>query len=166
MAIGGFERALAAAARMAADLAGLVILFMMLVGVVDIAGRYLLNAPLSGSFEFVQFSMALVVFGGLASCGYVGGHVAINVLDGLLNRPNARWIKALVHAMGSALFVTIAWRGAQAALDYFNSGETSNMLNAPLYPFMTAVTSGAGLFGVVLALQALKSLRRKDGAST
>ncbi len=166
MAVSGFERALAAVARMAADLAGLVILFMMFVGVVDIASRYLMNAPLSSSFELVQFSMVLVVFGGLASCGYVGGHVTINVLDGLLNRPNARWIKALVHAMGSVVFVTIAWRSEQAALDYFNSGETSNMLSAPLYPFVAAVAFGSGMFGMVLTLQVLKSLRREDGAST
>ena len=165
MAVSGFERALASAARMAADLAGLVILFMMLVGVVDIAGRYLLNAPLSSSFELVQFSMVLVVFGGLASCGYVGGHVTINVLEGLLNRRSGRWIKGLMHAIGSILLSTIAWRSVLVAHDYYASSETSNMLKAPLYPFVAAVAFGAGLFGMVLALQALKSLRREDGAS-
>lgn len=158
-----FEHMLSAAVRLAAAGAGLVILFMMMVGVADVAGRYLLNAPLSSAFELTGLSMVLVVFGGLASCGWVGGHVVVNVLEGVLSKPSGRLITALVHGIGAVLMLTIAWRSADVALDYFASGEVSNMLRAPLYPFVVAVAAGTLLYGLVLALQAIQTVRKRDG---
>lgn len=126
------------------------ILAMMLVAVLDVVLRYVFNAPLSSSYELIQLGMVLVVYCGLAWCGLTGGHIAVNFVGTLLDRPRLRWLNALVHGVGAILFLVIAWRSAGEAVKYFASGETTNMLKAPLYPFMAAVAAGALLYAVTL----------------
>lgn len=131
---------------------------MMVVDVVDVVLRYVFNAPLSGTYELIQLGMVLVVYCGLAWCGLVGGHVAINFVGPLLDRPRMRGLNALVHCIGAVLFAVIAWRSGREALTYFASGETTNLLKAPMYPFMAVVAAGALLYTVVLGLLCVKAL--------
>lgn len=156
---GPIERTLAAVSRRIAEAGGIVILAMMLVAVLDVVLRYVFNAPLSSSYELIQLGMVLVVYCGLAWCGLTGGHIAVNFVGALLDRPRLRWLNALVHGVGAILFLVIAWRSTGEAVKYFASGETTNMLKAPLYPFLAAVAAGALLYAVTLALLSVKALR-------
>ena len=161
---GPIERALAAASRRIAEAGGIVILAMMLVAVLDVVLRYVFNAPLSSSYELIQLGMVLVVYCGLAWCGLTGGHIAVNFLGALLDRPRLRWLNALVHCVGAILFLVIAWRSAGEAVTYFTSGETTNMLKAPLYPFLAAVAAGALLYAFTFGWQCVRSLRGTGGS--
>ncbi len=156
---GPIERAIAAVSRRVAEVGGIVILMMMLVDVVDVVLRYVFSAPLSGAYELIQLGMVLVVYCGLAWCGLVGGHVAINFVGPLLDRPRARGLNALVHCLGAGLFAVIAWRSGVEAQKYFASGETTNLLKAPMYPFFAATAAGALLYAIVLGLLCVRALR-------
>ena len=161
---GPIERTLAAVSRRIAEAGGAVILAMMLVAVLDVVLRYVFNAPLSSSYELIQLGMVLVVYCGLAWCGLTGGHIAVNFLGALLDRPRLRWLNALVHCVGAILFLVIAWRSAGEAVKYFASGETTNMLKAPLYPFLAAVAAGALLYAFTFGWQCIRSLRGTGGS--
>ena len=161
---GPIERTLATVSRRTAEAGGIVILAMMLVAVLDVVLRYLFNAPLSSSYELIQLGMVLVVYCGLAWCGLTGGHIAVNFLGALLDRPRLRWLNALVHCVGAILFLVIAWRSAGEAVKYFASGETTNMLKAPLYPFLAAVAAGALLYAFTFGWQCIRSLRGTGGS--
>jgi len=150
--------------RRIAEAGGLVILAMMLVAILDVVLRYAFNAPLSSSYELIQLGMVLVVYCGLAWCGLAGGHISVNFLGALLDRPGLRWLNALVHFAGAILFLLIAWRSAGEAVKYFASGETTNMLKAPIYPFLAAVAAGALLYAVVLGWQCAAALRGDAGS--
>lgn len=160
------EPILAAVSRLIAEAGGIVILAMMFVAVLDVVLRYLYNAPLSSSYELIQLGMVLVVYCGLAWCGLTGGHIAVNFVGALLDRPRLRWLNALVHGAGAILFLVIAWRSAGEALKYFASGETTNMLKAPLYPFLAAVAAGALLYAVTLGWQCVRALRAAGGSGS
>ena len=142
------------------------ILAMMFVAVLDVVLRYVFNAPLSSSYELIQLGMVLVVYCGLAWCGLTGGHIAVNFVGALLDRPRLRWLNALVHCVGAILFLVIAWRSAGEAVKYFASGETTNMLKAPLYPFLAAVAAGALLYAFTFGWQCIKSLRGPGGSGS
>ena len=145
--------------RRIAEAGGIVILAMMLVAVLDVVLRYVFNAPLSSSYELIQLGMVLVVYCGLAWCGLTGGHIAVNFVGALLDRPRLRWLNALVHCVGAILFLVVAWRSAGEAVKYFASGETTNMLKAPLYPFLAAVAAGALLYAITLGWLCVRALR-------
>ena len=68
--------------------AGLVIFAIMLLAVTQIVGRKLFNAPLPGFIDWVEQSMAVFAFLGVAYCQRVGGHIRMDILIGrLAERP-------------------------------------------------------------------------------
>jgi TRAP-type transport system small permease protein len=162
---GRFEIVIAAASQLAADAAGIVVFAMMLVSVFDVALRYLFNSPLASSYELVQFCMLLIVFGGLGWTGYIGGHVALNLLGFVLDRSAWKWVKAAVPAIGATLFALIAVRSGYLTWQYYLSGEASNTLRFPFYPFAAVVTMGAMLYAASLFLESAKALVARQAKS-
>lgn len=159
---GRIPRALHRLARALAEAGGLVVLLMMLVSVADVVLRYVFNAPLASGYEIVQFAMVLVVYSGIAWCGVAGGHVSIDFLGTLLDRPGARWINVLVRLAGGLLFLVVAWETAGTAIGAWRDAASSNMLRIPYWPFHGAVAVGAALFAAVLLLGAWQARRPAD----
>jgi TRAP-type C4-dicarboxylate transport system permease small subunit len=139
--------------------AGGILLLLMLVTVIDVILRYVFNAPLASVWEFTEFSMAMVVFLGIAYCGWTGGHISIDLFDGWLNRPSLRYLPALIAFTGALLFVLVAYRATLEALATIH--QVSNMLRWPHYPFRFTAAFGSAMFAVVLLWQGIESIRRK-----
>ena len=139
---------------------GFVVVLLMVYTVVDVLMRKLLNRPFSGSLEITEFAMALIVFLGIAYCGWIGGHVAVDILDRPLDNPKLRFIPAILAFVGVVLFVLIAWLTAAQALNSMH--RISNMMRWPHYPFQLTVAFGAAIYAVVLFIQGVQTLRRKD----
>tara|TARA_B100000315_G_scaffold48000_1_gene42739 strand:+ start:114 stop:608 length:495 start_codon:yes stop_codon:yes gene_type:complete len=132
--------------------AGAVLLVLMVVTTADVAGRYFFNEPLTGVFDLTHFAVLIMVFLGLAYCGYKGGHVAIELLYDKLARPVAKVLDRLVNAVGAALFLTIAWRSIIQSIDVMEFGEASQLLLIPYYPFYWLVAFGCVAFALVMIL--------------
>ena len=80
----------------------------VLVILIDVVGRYF-GAPLVGSQDISQMAMVLVVFGGMALCDKVGGHVSVDVFERMLPT-RALWIgDVLAPLLGAVIFCAIAW---------------------------------------------------------
>ena len=67
--------------------AGWVLIALMIYTVLDVILRYVFNHPFRGSLEVTEFAMALIVFLGLAYCGWLGGHVAVDIFERPLDNP-------------------------------------------------------------------------------
>ena len=145
--------------RLLALAGGFVLLLLMAVTVLDVVLRYVFNKPLASAWEFTEFSMALIVFLGIAYCGWTGGHIAVDVLEKWLDRPSLRFLPALIAFVGAALFALIAYRATLETIATFQ--QVSNMLRWPHYPFRLTATLGSAVFAVVLLIQGIASLRRK-----
>lgn len=147
-----FERFL----RLLALAGGGVLLLLMLYTVADVVLRYVFNRPFSGSWELTEFSMALIVFLGIPYCGWVGGHIAVDLFEKYFDRPSLRFLPAIIAFLGAAVFALIAWRSAHAAISAIH--QVSNMLRVPHYPFRLTVSFCSALFAIVLFIQGVKSL--------
>jgi TRAP-type C4-dicarboxylate transport system permease small subunit len=158
--MGLFERFL----RLLALAAGGILLLLMAVTVLDVFLRYVFNAPLASAWEFTEFSMALIVFLGIAYCGWTGGHIAVDVFEKWLDRPSLRFLPALIAFVGAALFALIAYRATLEMVATID--QVSNMLRWPHYPFRFTVAFGAAMLALVLAIQGVQTLRRRPGADT
>ena len=99
--------------------AGLVVEVVVIL--VDVVGRYF-NAPLRGAQDISQMALVITVFGGMALCDRVGGHIAVDLFEksfpAWLNRA-ADLISAL---LGASIFIGIAWT-------VWESAALSRMLN-------------------------------------
>jgi TRAP-type C4-dicarboxylate transport system permease small subunit len=104
--------------------------------------------------------MALIVFLGLPYCAATGGHVAVDVLGPVLDRPAFRWLNVALPLAGAALTAVMAWQSVLYALASRSRGEATNMLNIDLFPFQLLTAASMALFCAVLLIQAWKALRR------
>ena len=139
--------------------AGGALLGLLALVLFDIVMRYALRLPFLGAYEMSELAMVLIVFLALPYCAATGGHVAVDVLSPLLDRPGLRWLSGATHLAGAALMATIAWQATLYAIVSGQRGEASNMLKIPKLPFELVAAAGAAIFALVLLVQAWKALR-------
>jgi TRAP-type C4-dicarboxylate transport system permease small subunit len=139
---------------------GVVLLGLMALIAFDVVMRYVLRLPFLGAYEMTELFMALIVFLGLPYCAATGGHVAVDVLAPVLDRPRLRWLTTAIHLGGAALLGVMAWQTVLYALVSRGRGEATNMLRIDLWPFELLSAASLALFGAVLLVQAWRSLRR------
>ena len=87
----------------------------------DVVGRYF-GSPLRGAQDVSQMGMVIIVFGGMALCDKLGGHVAVDVFERAYPAALNRLIDIVAAAMGAVVFTVIAWA-------VYDSSQISLMLN-------------------------------------
>lgn len=140
--------------RLLALLAGLCLVAMMLVTVVDVIGRYVFNAPIFGAQDLSELLLILVVFGSMAYCGRTDGHVAVDLFVGMFGPALMRWIDVFVALASAGILFVLAWRAYENAKLAELFQAASNLLQIPLAPFHMVVGAGAALYGVVMLVKA------------
>lgn len=145
--------------RILALAGGGVLLVLMVYTVLDVILRYVFNNAFSGSVEFTEFAMALIVFLAIAYTGWTGGHISVDLLEKALDRPSLRFLPAIIAFAGAVLFALIAWLSVQETVATID--QVSNMLIWPHYPFRFTVAFGAAMFAAVLFVQGVQALRRR-----
>ena len=140
---------------------GVVLVALMGYTVLDVVLRYGFNKPFSGSLEVTEFAMALIVFFGIAHCGWTGGHVAVDILERPLENPRLRFIPILLALVSAVLFALIAWLTALEALTSMH--RVSNMVRWPHWPFQLSVAFGSAMFAIVLLVQGIQLVVKKPG---
>ncbi|HZM36495.1 MAG TPA: TRAP transporter small permease [Burkholderiales bacterium] len=151
-----FDRAL----RVLAIGGGVVLLGLMALIAFDVVMRYVLRLPFLGAYEMTELAMALIVFLALPYCAASGGHVAVDVLGPLLDRPAMRWLNALLHLAGAGVTGLMAWQSVVYAFESKSRGEATNMLKIDLFPFQVLTGVSMALFTVVLLALAWRTIRR------
>ena len=142
--------------RILALASGATMILLVLVTVTDVVMRYVFNKPLASVWEFTEFSMALIVFLGIAYCGWTGGHIAVDVFSRWLDRPSLRFLPAVLSFIGAALFGLIAYRATLETIATID--QVSNTLRWPFYPFRFTVAAGSAIFALVMLIQGVQSL--------
>ena len=150
-----FDRGL----RLLALGAGMVLLGLLGLVIFDIIMRYVLRLPFLGAYEMSELLMVLIVFLALPYCAATGGHVAVDLLAPILDRPGFRWLNVLIHLAGAVLMAVIAWQATIYAFVSAARGEATNMLKIPKQPFELVTAFCAALFAIVLLVQAWRALR-------
>ena len=139
---------------------GAIALFaMMTVIFVDIAGRFLLNRPLSGSNDLVQVLLLLTAGCTLPAVTCRGEHLSIGLFDGARPTPLERARRAMVAAVLALVFAALAvllWRYAG---DTARNGDVIGYLRLPVAPFvyvLSVLSLAAALVGAALVPRALR----------
>jgi TRAP-type transport system small permease protein len=147
--------------RLLALIAGWVIVGLMVYTVADVILRYIFNRPFSGPIEVTEFAMSVIVFLGIAWCGWLGGHVAVDILERPLEDPRLRFIGVILTFISGVLFLAIAWLTVDEALSTMR--RVSNMMRWPHYPFQFIVALGSAMYAIVLFVQCFRMLGKREG---
>lgn len=141
-------------ARGFACVSGLVLLALVVLTVISVIGRQVSTfglGPIPGDFELVEHGGAFIVFWGLPWCQLRYGHVVVDIvarqLPYLLN-----WIVAIVCHLAMFMMAILAARQlGLGLLDKMNWGETSFILQLPIWWGYAAALPGAWLWVVTTA---------------
>lgn len=168
----GLHRFVVNVSRVMALLGGAVLVSVILITCVSIVGRALNSlfhvavqagiaadlaqglidagvGAIPGSFELVEAAMAFCIFAFLPYCQVTQGHASVDLLANAMPRPVKRSLDVMIAALFAAVLVLIAVQLYAGFERKHSSGQTSLMLQFPVW-----WAYGASLFGAFVAAAA------------
>ena len=107
--------------------------------------------PVRGDFELVEAGVAFAIFAFLPICQLHGAHASVDVLTDHLPRGAQRAIVAFWEIVLAAAIVLITWRLIVGLQDKHRNGQTTFVLQFPLW-WAYAASAAAALVAAVVAL--------------
>lgn len=140
--------------------AGVVLLAIIVLTMVEVVSRYVLKNPLILSDELGGYAMVAVSFLGLAFCAQDKGHIRITFIVERIGPAAAGWIRLFTLALGLVFIAIAAWVSWKFLGDSFTRDMRSNsMLRTPLKWPQMAMPIGFTLFALILAGQLAKAVQ-------
>jgi tripartite ATP-independent transporter DctM subunit len=136
----------------------------------DVAGRYLLNAPIKGAAEMVGYSIVTAVFLQMASTLRAGRFTRVELLIEPLeaSRPGAAHaFNAAYHLLGAAVFAVITWGTWPKLRDAWAYDEitgTPGVFVFAIWPFLAVIVLGAAATAVEFLIQSGAAAARAAAA--
>ncbi len=134
---------------------GAILVLMMLLTVLDVVLRYL-GKPLTGTYELMAFSGALVIGFAIAQASLDDAHVSMDIVTDRLSLFNKTALLFVTKLIGLVLFALISLALFIKAHDLYKTGEVSLTLRVPYYP----VAYGLSICGFAECLVLLSDILR------
>ena len=164
----GLDRLVERLAFSMAMTGGAALIAALVLTVVSIVGRGLIFAglgPVPGDFELLEAGTAFAVLAFMPLCQYHRGHVTVDLF---LSHAGAR-VNALIDVVANLLMTgaagVLTWRLYLGMLDKRSYGETTFILQFPVWWSYAAALAGAAVFTLVCAYTVARSLRELRGGS-
>lgn len=123
-------------AKLMALAGGVILAALSVMSVVSIVGRAFSRlglGPVPGDFELIEAGCAVAIFAFLPWCQFRQGHVTVDLLAGYL--PRRLWASLAVvgNSAMSVIALIVAWQLWLGFLDKLAYGETSMILQMPIW---------------------------------
>ena len=126
------ERLALEVSRFIALLAGIVLLWIVLVTCVDVIGRYFFNSPLYAGAEIIQVSMAGVIFFSLPYMFFKNEHIIVDLFP-IFKKGYIGWLLGLLFlAIGGYSLWIIGDKTFSLAMRSLEDGDTYEYIIIPL----------------------------------
>ncbi len=137
--------------------AGIMLLLTMAEAVANMVLRPL-GHPVQGSFELMGFGAAVVAALGLANSQEKKVHICVDIIYGRFPKGIRRVLAGIGNLLCALFFAMAGWRIATLALRLWASGEVSETLRIPYYPFTAVVALGFWALSLTLFIDFLTGL--------
>ena len=145
---------------LSATIAALALILEVVIILADVVGRFF-GAPLVGAQDISQMAMVVLVFGAMAMCDRVGGHIAVDILESGFPPWLNRWTEIAGALIGAVIFAGIAWAVYESARLSLMLNLATNVIYLPKAWFQWAMcalslitSAGMLLRAIELALRA------------
>ncbi|WP_459935613.1 TRAP transporter small permease [Desulfonatronum parangueonense] len=137
-------------------IAGISLIGVMLLIVLNIILRAVFKSPILGTYEYVGFLTSLTVSMALAHCALKNGHIAVGFLVAKLPDRLRAGIDALTNAIASVFFIFCAKHMLDYGQSFVASGEVGLTTKVPFYPFVYGLAASLILLCLVLVLRTVE----------
>lgn len=156
-----FENGLIHLAHLTRWAANAALLAMMLIVCGNVLLRFL-GRPIWGSFEIVGFLGTIVISFALVHTTAEKSHLAVEMIVSRLPGRIRNTLALVNPFLSLAMLLLIAWQCARYGMRLWRSGEISPTLGIPTYPFLFGIAFSFTAASLVLAVQILNALIRRD----
>lgn len=160
---GPFGRALLAVSKSAAIVGGLVFVGIVAMSIVSIVGRKLFAVSVPGDFELVEMGSAIGSSFFFAYCHLNRGDVKVDFFTQHWAAAKVMWLDAIGSTLIGLFGAVIAWRTAVGAFGLREVGESSTILDWPMWIVRLAMVPGfvlMALAGFYMAGHFIRAARR------
>jgi len=141
-------------------LASLLSLGMAVFIILDIALKYLFEAPMHFIIEGETFLLVMVTFLTIAETQRNGRHVSVDLFTIGLPIKVRLFNSTIFSIFGIFLFVIVSWQLFQRGLQEYSDGAKSLISHIPFFPFSFLAAFGCVLLSLVLFKELLEKLGR------
>ncbi len=120
-------------------------------------GLRIFRAPVGGTYEIVSFLGAIVTAGALGYTQKRKDHIVVDIVSERFPAPVKRALDGISHAVTLVLFSIVSWQTFAWGRRLMESGELSETLQLPYYPFVFAVALGFAALALTLLLDLLET---------
>ena len=145
--------------------AGAILMVMVFLTFANIVLR-LLWLPISGTVELMGYFGAIVTAFALGYTQLRKGHISVDILVlgfSQKTQRNLAWINDLICM---AFFAAVAWQLTRYAGTLWKTGEVSETLRFPYFPFTYGVALGCAVLSLVFLTDFLNLMVRNGGDET
>jgi len=145
--------------KLMAYVGGVALTAMMLLTVADVIGRYVFSKPIRGTYELVGFLLVGAGSLGLGYCQVKKGHIRVDFLLQRFPEKVRAILTVLANFLGFVAFSLLCWRCILYAQYYLSAtGNHTDTLNIPLFPFVLVLAVGTGMLALVLLFDLIHSI--------
>ena len=138
------------------------LLVMMTVTCIDVVGSKIFRLPLLGSIDMVQLSQIVAISFAAGMAQILGRHVQVEFVYNLLPRRAQAVIDSIWPLLSLGLFIVVIWRLWVLGNSFKTTGEYTATAYIPLYPFAYALALACIPVCLVLLMEFLKSLMKRE----
>ena len=107
-----------------------------LTGMSEAAGAWLIATgvgPVTGDFELVEAGIAFAIFAFLPICQLYSGHATVDIFTSALSERVNRGLMAFWECVLTLIILLITWRLGAGMMDKIGNGETTFLLQFPIW---------------------------------
>ncbi len=141
-------------------IASVTLVIMMLLTVTDVFLRKVFSYSILGTVEVTEFLLVIVVFFALADTEVLNGHVKVDLVMSRFGERAQGMVDLITQFICFLLCVIFAWSTLIYSEQMRVSGEVSQDLWLPVYPFIYFVVAGCAIFALTLLIKFLIALTK------
>lgn len=141
-------RVLLAAAKLLAIIGGLIFVGLVVMSIVSIVGRKLASAPVPGDVELLQMIAAAACASFFAYCHLNQGDVKVDFFTASAPPAVVETLDALGSFLVGLVGAILTWRVFVGAMSVKEAGETSAILDIPIWWAQMAMVPGFALLAL------------------
>jgi TRAP-type C4-dicarboxylate transport system permease small subunit len=157
---GNLEKWVYPISKLMSRIASVTLVLMMLLTVTDVFLRKVFSQSILGTVEVTEFLLVLVIFFTLADTEVLNGHVKVDLVMSRAGKRVQGMVDMITQFICFLLCGLITWSTLVYSEQMRTSGEVSQDLWVPVYPFIYIVAMGCAVLALTLLIKFLMALMK------